>query len=782
MPSKRKDRGNGGPRDHRGDRASAPGPSGGSGPHSLPPRPPPPASRDDYRPSSNRDDHYSRDRDNSSRYDDSRYDYGRRFPPPPVPLQSSRDVYRPPQGEFTFRAEKPSGVRESHADSWRPQDDRSYGGRHDHDAPRHFSGGYSNRGQRGGRNARGGGRGGTRPPRRVFVPAERELLNAPHSTGPELALYKEGGVTFRPLDELSDSEEAEMDISGDEAQGASEPSHKRTRLARDPSAADGDSVPKWSNPDPYTAIPPGEAAAPNKGRDVVHLIRKARVVATTEAKSSIPTEAVDFIACDSSDESENGTTFAHTDSAPQSRPPGMPGAPSGPRALAVANPDTGRNDAPPSVLQGSASQIKTVQVLSGPGYIPLKPQDRAGDPLGSRKRTHDDFIKMPETRLSKPGGAPASFVDKKAYPIWVPPFTIYEDPGEDERPWMVADHSDCRLPAVWLHKEIVDFYEYLRPRDFEERIRGEVIDDLKRFCRGLWRDAEVYSFGSFPTGLYLPTSDMDVVVVSDQVLHGTGPPKYTEKRHLYIFGGALRKSKRILFNEIENIVGARVPLVKYVDHRTRLKVDVSFENPGGLQAVKTFNAWKEQYPAMPILVTLIKHLLCLHGLNEPVNGGIGGFTVICLVVSMLQLMPEVQSRSMDPMHHLGELFMNFLDLYGNKFNYQEVAISLNPPRYIPKNMVTTVVYKQHDRLSIIDPNNPENDVSGGSKLFKRVAAIFQDAHSTLQRQLVHAMDDPPRGRSLLSPLFAADYSSFRQQRAHLDRLANPRPSRGGHRQ
>jgi len=39
---------------------------------------------------------------------------------------------------------------------------------------------------------------------------------------------------------------------------------------------------------------------------------------------------------------------------------------------------------------------------------------------------------------------------------------------------------------------------------------------------------------------------------------------------------------------------------------------------------------------------------------------------------------------MVPEHHLGEILMEFLDLYGNQFNYEHTAIQLNPPGYIPK--------------------------------------------------------------------------------------------------
>ncbi|KAK4449601.1 hypothetical protein QBC34DRAFT_404448 [Podospora aff. communis PSN243] len=747
----RRDRGRSGGRDHRNDRAPR------SGLDSLPPRPPPSAPRDGYRPPSSRADQYPRE--SASRYETrSRDDHGRRDPP-----ASTSNSYRPPQSDFTFRAEKPSGVRDFGADSYRPQDDRSFGNRRDQDARRNPRGGYGNRGRdRAGQRGRGSGS----RPRRPFVPAERELLNTAHSTGPEVALYKEGGATFRPVDELSDSEEAEMDISGDEDQGASEPSKKRTRLARD--AADGDSVPKWSNPDPYTAIPPGEAAPPNKKRDVVHLIRKARVVTTTENKSSIPTEAADFIACDSSDEGEDegedSATFAQADSTAQPRAPGMPGAPTGPRATVDTRSQAEIYGAPPTISQDSAAQNFKEKMSD-----PLNSQDHLSISLGIRKRTHDDVIKKaPDVRLGKPTPIPGGSKAAEIVSAWAP------KKNEDCTPWMVTDHSDCRLGGVWLHKEIIDFYEYVRPRDFEVRARQEIIDDLKRCCRNFWGDAEAYCFGSFPTGLYLPTSDMDLVVLSDQVLKGTGRAKYTERRSLYKFGDHLRKTGRVYNSEIEFILFARVPLVKFVESRTRLKVDISFENPGGLQAVKTFNAWKEQYPAMPILVTLIKHLLCMRGLNEPVNGGIGGFSVICLVVSMLQLMPEVQSRSMDPMHHLGDLLINFLDLYGNQFNYKLVAISVNPPKYIDKNKVRTFTYKNHDRLSIIDPNNPENDIAGGSSKFHIIQATFRELHAVLRERVLAATQTRNQGYSILKDLLGGNYFSFRRQRLHLEKLSKER--------
>lgn len=235
-----------------------------------------------------------------------------------------------------------------------------------------------------------------------------------------------------------------------------------------------------------------------------------------------------------------------------------------------------------------------------------------------------------------------------------------------------------------LHKEIKDFYEYVKPRPFEDFIRAKLVEDLQIRVGKQYRGGDIRTFGSFPAGLYLPTADMDLVCVSESYLSG-GPKMFgLDKRDIRNFGQWLKRQQLVMSDSLDFVLGARVPLVKYVDNVTGLKIDISFENSTGLIANKTFQDWKAEYPAMPILVTLIKHFLAMRGLNEPVNGGIGGFSVTCLVVHLLKSMPQVESRSMIPEHHLGELLMEFFDLYGNNLNTALTAIQFDPPRYIPK--------------------------------------------------------------------------------------------------
>ena len=451
-----------------------------------------------------------------------------------------------------------------------------------------------------------------------------------------------GHNKFRDLDEISDDEELDMEISSHSSQSdENEPSSKRQKTDK-AHEADGDaqqSAPKWSNPDPYTALPCPDDSQKKK-RDVVQLIRKARVE-EEEKKATAPAQAEDFISFDLTEDEDDSETSEESESDYEPPPPAAPG-----QQQPVSNSNTNKT------------------VASG-----------TSDPLGSRKRTIDDEIKPPNYgQLSKKGGTKPP--KGSVVGAWLP------KKSEEPCPWTVADHSTTSNLAFRLHKEVMDFYEYVRPRDFEQRIRDNLVDNLRRAMRRDGRNfasAHAFPFGSFMSGLYLPTADMDIVVCSASFMRG-GPPTYLgAKSWLYKFQKFLIAQQVADSASIQVIAHARIPLVKFVDKFTGLRVDVSFENLGGVEAIDTFLKWKKEYPAMPILVTVIKHFLLMRGLNEPVNGGIGGFSVICLVVSMFQLMPQVQSRSLIPEHHLGEMLLEFFDLYGSHFNFEVNAISLTRP-------------------------------------------------------------------------------------------------------
>lgn len=230
-------------------------------------------------------------------------------------------------------------------------------------------------------------------------------------------------------------------------------------------------------------------------------------------------------------------------------------------------------------------------------------------------------------------------------------------------------------------------------------------------------------------------------------------------------------------NTMVVIAKAKVPILKFVDQRTDLKVDISFENDSGLRAIDTFLEWKRDFPEVPQLVVIVKQLLAMRGLNEVHSGGIGGFTIICLVVSMFQLMPQEQSRSGNAQGRLGELLLNFLDLYGNKFNRHTTGIMMNPPGYFNKQTDYCAVPKINPTgLTIVDPNRADNDISGGSKQVEAVFKCFRGALSMIQHRLDAISKGESDEKSILGCVLGGNYSSFIEQRTILRNCADRRQS------
>lgn len=197
-----------------------------------------------------------------------------------------------------------------------------------------------------------------------------------------------------------------MDISGESGSEEDRPARKRARLTDEELTP---SAPKWSNPDPYTALPPPDETQ-RKKKDVVQMIRKARVEADSK-KQSGESEAVDFISFDFSDDEPEDS----------GKGKGVPGAPAGPRAAATGLPPR------PEVSLFPPHTPTAPSAASGKNSL-LTPSTN----LGSRKRTADDKIKRPHQPLQRGKKMKA---DGYIETSWV------VKPDEVPCPWVSRDHS-----------------------------------------------------------------------------------------------------------------------------------------------------------------------------------------------------------------------------------------------------------------------------------------------------------------------------------------------------
>lgn len=315
------------------------------------------------------------------------------------------------------------------------------------------------------------------------VPSERPLLRH-QDAGKDLneqllgmTVGQAGARKFMPAEDVSDSDEEQMDesdsdmshsdtsnaaiVDGQEIEDRIEPSAKRRALnTRSHNAQDGASEPKWSNPDPYTVLPPIDDSQ-RKRKDVVKLIRKARKEAeVTAAERNQVAANDDFISFGMDDEiAEMAREIRSSrDVDGLSNGVGVPGAPSGPRQFSHLD-NLHKSDVPgmsgpyisaqslgppPDLPQSSIARADgilpdtSLPVVGSSTKDALIIVDRTDDTaLGSRKRTHDDVIKGTAARSDKPArkGNIGTRFDGSILAEW----TANED--TDSTPWLRKEEN-----------------------------------------------------------------------------------------------------------------------------------------------------------------------------------------------------------------------------------------------------------------------------------------------------------------------------------------------------
>uniref|UniRef100_A0A4X1U1P4 Terminal nucleotidyltransferase 4B n=1 Tax=Sus scrofa TaxID=9823 RepID=A0A4X1U1P4_PIG len=249
-------------------------------------------------------------------------------------------------------------------------------------------------------------------------------------------------------------------------------------------------------------------------------------------------------------------------------------------------------------------------------------------------------------------------------------------------PWKRRNYNQG---VVGLHEEISDFYEYMSPRPEEEKMRMEVVNRIESVIKELWPSADVQIFGSFKTGLYLPTSDIDLVVFGKW-----------ENLPLWTLEEALRKHKV-----------ADEDSVKVLDKATK-------------------------YPVLPYLVLVLKQFLLQRDLNEVFTGGIGSYSLFLMAVSFLQLHPREDACI--PNTNYGVLLIEFFELYGRHFNYLKTGIRIKDGgSYVAKDEVQKNMLDGYrpSMLYIEDPLQPGNDVGRSSYGAMQVKQAFDYAYVVL---------------------------------------------------
>ena len=311
-------------------------------------------------------------------------------------------------------------------------------------------------------------------------------------------------------------------------------------------------------------------------------------------------------------------------------------------------------------------------------------------------------------------------------------------------------------------------------------MRKDLVQQFTKLITSFNMNASIRPVGSYVTGLYLPTSDIDMVI--------TFPLLGGYSSRLYTLIGKIRNSG--FASKIEDVLHATVPLIRITDKITGIQIDLTAADGHAVKATEAVQEWlQHSSPAKPLLF-VVKMFLSIRRCGTTYTGGINSYALFWMVVAWVKLeMPKEKpaisfsdhdslttalgglslsknattSSSNSEGVDLGELLMKFLKFYGEEFDYERNAIKIAPtPGYCTKAYrYSRYPTTQRYLLSIYDPADTFIDMGSKAYGIKHIQESFKSAYRSLASLEYKQKSGLWVGEAgILGSVLGGDYTNF----------------------
>ena len=320
--------------------------------------------------------------------------------------------------------------------------------------------------------------------------------------------------------------------------------------------------------------------------------------------------------------------------------------------------------------------------------------------------------------------------------IDIPPIVIYEkekynnpfknikihlkddEINDGKIPW-IKDNSDTNkyTGILKLHYEIIDFYNFIKLTKKEENIRYKVFNNVMEVINKHYPNYKGEIFGSFPQGLSLSNSDLDIF------LYFKNCPN-DKKEILKILSNILRILKQSgKFRKIF-LISAKVPIIKCLDKNSGIKIDISINRKSNYITNSYVKSIINKYPCIQYLTLLIKFYLRQRKLNDTHKGGISSIVIFNLIYAYILYAKKINKYN-ENIINLGSILIDFFEFFGYIFQYKNIEIN---------NLCGGFFKIRNDNDSnLLYLNNPidNQNMLKNTYNFERVILAFQNALNCL---------------------------------------------------
>lgn len=317
-----------------------------------------------------------------------------------------------------------------------------------------------------------------------------------------------------------------------------------------------------------------------------------------------------------------------------------------------------------------------------------------------------------------------------------------------------------------LSQRMWSFYKQHQQTEemFERKMR--LRDALFNILREIYPCSGLYIVGSSLTQLGLNNSDLDLCLMLthkeiDQEIEATS-----------ILALIYEKILHLNFITRPQVIQAKVPILKFVDRISGVEVDLNVNNAVGIRNTQLIHCYSRLDWRFAPLSVMIKLWARQHNINEARSQTLSSYSLILMLVHFLQfacdppVLPCLQKMLNDKFSpfadvrkltlredlpaftssnkmNLGELLLEFLNYFGNKFDFSKDVISVRTGGTLPKQFAMNCRSPKNKRgqwkfIGIEEPMDRTNTARSvfNERAFARIIQVFQISY----KMLLHSKD------------------------------------------
>ena len=297
-----------------------------------------------------------------------------------------------------------------------------------------------------------------------------------------------------------------------------------------------------------------------------------------------------------------------------------------------------------------------------------------------------------------------------------------------------GEFFDEKYIKEMLKKDIMDFHLYIKSNiKSKQKPINNIRSSLQEILELNEYDFTVYVFGSYATGLCLPWSDLDLILISKNP-----QAKYDEnysKEKLKEIQNLLSQTNWVDKNTLKFVNYRAFPYLKFSTDEKHgfMKVNLTIKDMKnkGYECAKLTSNFLKSYKSMEPIILVLKNLMyyskTLFSLSEYYENQketLNSYSIVLMVVFFIQYqIMQINIQTVNSPEYIGELFINLLQYYNN-FTEGFVFVRTGIEDII-ENRDFLELKQSKKSLVVIDPLNHKNNVFGKDIIFDHIKIIFK---------------------------------------------------------